>query len=134
MENNYCGIEDVSAFFSSLEIEENTPINTAKTESLISAWTAYINASLRHKYVLPITDNNDLALLKAICARLAAGDIDEMQNLRGTDGTAKKRDLKSEGLKMLEEFVKKEKHLAGDIGSVTIIERPSKKRFENGET
>lgn len=120
----YCEVDDVSAFFSSLEIDETSPINKRKTERLIAAWTAYINASLRHKYVLPISDKNDLALLKGICARLAAGDIDEIQNLRSADGAAKKRDLKSEGLKMLEEFVQKQKHLAKDIPAITIIRRP----------
>jgi hypothetical protein len=124
---SYCSPGDVLSFFSAFKAGASSPVSEQKINGLISQWSAYITGALRGKYSLPITDETDLELLRGICARLTAGDIDDITNDKSIGGAvvSKKRDLKGEALKMLEEFMGKSSVLNNDEAAIGYIERGS---------
>ena len=100
----YCAADDVQAYFLSVEFTQNSALDPAKLGRLIEDNSAFMDGSLRRVYSLPITDETDLRILKGICARLVAGDVDETLNPTAQNGTHKVRNLKQEGKAMLKEF------------------------------
>ncbi|ACC98503.1 hypothetical protein Emin_0950 [Elusimicrobium minutum Pei191] len=104
----YCTVSDVQAFFQNYQFGADEPVSSVKVNSLMEEWTARIDSVLRMRYVLPITEASDLSLLKQICSKYVAGDIDGIMN----DGKssymqkpeARNRDLKDEANTLLEEL------------------------------
>lgn len=124
----YCQPEDVQAFFNDIDFKTNESMTEKKVGSLIEDWSAYMDGALKPAYALPITDEADLRILKGICARLVAGEVDGILNPVATNGTHKSRNLKGEGLDMLKSFCQRESLLEGSVSRVSCLVRDSQRR------
>jgi len=102
----YCTSEDVEIYFNSISFTATSAITKAKVDSLIEQRSNYIDAVIGRKYTLPLTESKDLAILKSICTRLVAGDIDETQSFSILKVDQKKgRDLKKEALEDIQSIL-----------------------------
>jgi hypothetical protein len=117
----YCVAADVQAYFTSVQFTASTALDTDKLGRLIEDSSAFMDGSLRRVYPLPITNETDLRILKGICARLVAGDVDDILNPIATNGTHKTRDLKKEGKQMLQEFCDRAALLDNPQSRITCI-------------
>ena len=124
----YCEAEDVQAYFSAVQFNENAAIDAEKLYILIGDASAYIDGQLRRVYKLPVTDETDVCILKGICARLVAGEVDDILNLVANNGTQKTRNLKQEGKTMLKEFCERSALLSNPQSRITCIVDESRER------
>lgn len=123
----YCEPGDVEAYFSTLTFEKDRAITSEKLYKLIEGWSSYMDASLKTVYPLPVTDDAALHVLKGICARLTAAEVDAIINPVAVDGTHKTRNLKQDGLSMLKSFCERESLLEGAISRVSCLVREDEK-------
>ena len=77
---NYCTVLDIQNYFQNTEFTENSQITATKVNSLIEMRSNYIDSVLIRKYELPLEKTADLIIIKSICTKLVAGDLDEMLN------------------------------------------------------
>lgn len=124
----YCKPEDVQAFFNDIDFNTNESMTVHKVGALIENWSAYMDGALKPAYALPVSDEADLRILKGICARLTAGEVDDILNPVSANGTHKTRNLKAEGLEMLKSFCSRESLLDGAVSRVSCLVREDNRR------
>ena len=75
----YATVADVQAkiLTSVLTIEPATEPSDATVTAWLESTSAWIDAALAWKYVVPVTDPEDIALLRPICATLVAAQVFE---------------------------------------------------------
>lgn len=96
---SYCLVSDVQVYFQNTEFTTTSQITAEKVNSLIAMRSNYIDSILVRKYDLPLTEASDLAIIKSICVKLVAGDLDEITNFTVlNDNQRKGRNLKQEAL------------------------------------
>ncbi len=117
----YCEAEDVQAYFGAVNFTQNTALNSTKINRLIEDASSYMEGSLRVSYSLPITNETDLRILKGICARLVAGEVDDILNPVANNGTHKTRNLKQEGKTMLKEFCERSALLSAPESRISCV-------------
>jgi phage gp36-like protein len=119
----YCASSDVEIYFNSLSFTETSAITKAKVDSLIEQRSNYIDAVIGRKYTLPLTESKDLAIMKSICTRLVAGDIDETQSFSILKSDQKKgRDLKKEALEDIQSILEGKIALSSPVSTVQCLD------------
>ena len=72
----YCTVSDVQVLIKSLTFDGTTKVtDTEITNNHIPAADAIIDGKLRKYYAVPITNSDDLTLLKTISANITAGMV-----------------------------------------------------------
>lgn len=71
----YSTYSDVQKLFTGITFSASTPVTTTEITSIIVEVDAMIDARLRARYTVPITDTDDLPALRYISARFAAQEV-----------------------------------------------------------
>ena len=120
--------DDVKSYFQGINFDNNSSVTVVKIATLVSQWSAYIESVLRGVYP-SITADSDKLLLRGICARFVAGDVDDILNATAVDGTHKTRNLKKEAKEMLEALRSRLHTLSGGPASrITSITNDTRKK------
>lgn len=101
----YCTVQDLEGYFLNKSFKCGDYLTNGKADDFIIADTAIINASLRGRYTLPITNTNDLIILKIINEKMVVGTIDDIFREKSEDGTFERgRNTRKEALDMLKQI------------------------------
>ena len=106
----YCDVTDIEAYYNNVEFDcSDSYISNSEIISFIRQETAFINANLRKKYSLPLTDTDDQLLAKMVCEKLVVGTIDEIIREKSPiEGQERGRNYRKEGLDLLKQLSKGE--------------------------
>ena len=103
----YCSVQDIEAYYNNVKFDCNGYVDGDECNSFISQDTALINAYIKKKYSLPITDASDLLILQMICEMLVVGKIDDIIREKDPSETLERdRNYRKNGLKMIQEILK----------------------------
>ncbi len=120
---NYCTVLDIQNYFQNTEFTENSQITATKVNSLIEMRSNYIDSVLIKKYELPLEKTADLIIIKSICTKLVAGDLDEMLNfVILKDGQRKGRNLKQEAIDDLNKILEGNITLSTPLSRIDTID------------
>jgi hypothetical protein len=98
----YCTIQDLEGYFLNKSFNCGDYLTNGKADSFISADGAIINAILKSRYTLPITNTNDLIILKSINEKMTVGTIDDIFREKTADGTFERgRNTRKEAMDLL---------------------------------
>jgi hypothetical protein len=101
----YCDVQDLESYFLNRSFKCGDYLTNGKASAFILADTAIINASLRNKYTLPITNQDDLLLLKTINEWMVVGTIDDIFREKNDDGSFERgRNTRKTALDMLKDI------------------------------
>ncbi len=101
----YCDVQDIEGYFLDKSFKCGDYLTNGKADAFILADTTIINASLRAKYTLPITNADDLILLKTINEWMTVGTIDDIFRERTEDGSFERgRNTRKQALDMLKQI------------------------------
>lgn len=132
---DYCTVSDIQNYFQNAEFTENSQITSAKVTSLIGMRSNYINSILTRKYELPLEKTADLVIVKSICTKLVAGDLDEMLNFVVLkDGQRKGRNLKQEAIDDLNKILEGSITLSAPLSRIDTIDIVDDKENKKEET
>jgi hypothetical protein len=107
----YATIADVQDYFQGKTFETDDPISLAQVNRLLVQYHNKINSDLRRltDLTIPLTDAQDIEILKKIEAMFVAGEVDEMdRNISNTPTPAKTRDLIGRAKDMLNAVITKQ--------------------------
>ena len=88
---SYCTVTDVKGYYLNKKFKCNDYLNNEEIEVHIAQDAAIVNAVLKTRYSLPITDQSDLRILKMINEKMVVGTIDDVYRER-TEGDKFSRD------------------------------------------
>lgn len=134
---NYCTVSDIQNYFQNTEFTDNSQITATKVSSLIEMRSNYIDSVLTRKYELPLSKESDLVIVKSICTKLVAGDLDEMLNFVVLkDGQRKGRNLKQEAIDDLNKILEGSITLSAPLSRIDTvdIEEHEEQEHEEHET
>ncbi len=110
----YCTIQDVEAYYLSKSFKCGDYIQPEEIDSFIVQDAILINARIKKKVTLPITEDNDLLLLKIINEKMVVGTIDGIVREKGKDQKFdRQRNCRKEALALLDMIIKGEIDLDG---------------------
>ncbi len=105
----YCTVSDVENYFLNKKFKCDDYLENQEIIAFIAQETAVINAVLKTKYSLPITDTSDLLILKMINEKLVAGTVDGIIREKDDEGKFdRNRNLRKEGQSWLDKIMKGE--------------------------
>ena len=105
----YCTVSDVENYFLNKEFKSGGYLVNQEVQAFIAQETAVIDAVLKTRYSLPITDQDDLLILKMINEKLVAGTLDEILREKDSEGKFDRgRNLRKEGQNWLDKILKGE--------------------------
>ena len=100
----YCAVTDVEAYYNGVDFDSTTYVTETEVTAFITQETSFIDANLKRKYSLPISDSDDLNILKLICAKLVVGTIDEIIREKSpVEGQERGRNYRKEALNLLKD-------------------------------
>lgn len=98
----YCTTQDLETYYLNKSFKCGDYLTSGKAESFIQDDYALINSALKVRYSLPITDTNDLIILRMINAKMVVGTIDDIFREKTDDGRFDRgRDTRKEALLFL---------------------------------
>jgi hypothetical protein len=101
----YCETQDIEAYFQNKDFKFETFLTVDKVRSFIVNETMFINLIIKRKHSLPITNPDDLIVLKMICEKLVVGTIDDIIREKNVDGDyVRSRNLRKEALDFLDKI------------------------------
>ena len=119
--NAYCSVQDLESYFLNKEFKCGDYLTNGKAESFIYSDAAIIDAVIKSRYSLPITDTNDLVILKTINEKMVVGTIDDIFREKNAEGQFERgRNTRKEALDMLKQIKDGELVLNG-TGSTSVI-------------
>lgn len=83
----YCSVQDLESYFLNKSFKCGDYLSNGIAKGFILEDAALINGVLKTRYTLPITDADDLMILKSINERLTVGTIDDIFRERTEEGT-----------------------------------------------
>lgn len=95
----YCTVTDIETYYlnKSFDNDEDQYVSNSDVDAFIAAESSMIDAILSMRYSLPITNTNDLRILKSICEKLVVGTVDDILRDRDNDGKfTRQRDTRKE--------------------------------------
>lgn len=111
---SYCTIQDVEAYYLNKSFQCGDWIEPSEVESFIAQDAVLINAKIKKKVNLPITDDNDLLLLKIINEKMVVGTLDGILREKGKDQKFdRQRNCRKEAQELLDMIVKGDIELDG---------------------
>lgn len=103
---SYCTVQDLEGYFLGKSFKCGDYLTNGKADMFISQEAAFINARIKGRYDLPITDTNDLLLLKIINEKLVVGTIDDIFREKTEDGKFDRgRNTRKEAMEWLDQIV-----------------------------
>lgn len=81
---------EVNAYYLGLDFDNSDFIISGRVKKWLAEEAAKMDMQLRRKYALPITNENDLLVLKVINEEFVVGKIDEIIRLNSDDENEKK--------------------------------------------
>lgn len=116
----YCTVQDLEAYYLNKNFKCGDYLTNGKAQSFINDDYALINSALKVRYSLPITDTNDLIILKVLNAKMVVGTIDDIFREKTDDGKFDRgRDTRKEALGILTQIKNGDMILDGSgVGSV----------------
>lgn len=125
---SYCTVTDVKGYYLNKEFKCDDYLNNEEIEVHIVQDAAIIDAVLKTRYSLPITDQSDLRILKMINEKMVVGTIDDVFRERTEDDRFDRfRKTRKEALDWLKQIKKGELILDG-------TEKPSLLKFNNKDS
>jgi hypothetical protein len=101
----YCTVEDLESYFLNKSFNCGDYLTNGKADGFILCDAAIIDAALKTRYSLPITNTNDLMILKSINERMVVGTIDDIFREKNADGQFERgRNTRKEALDMLKQI------------------------------
>lgn len=101
----YCTVEDLESYYLNKAFKCGDYLTNGKADGFILSDAAIIDAALRTRYSLPITNTNDLLILKSINERMVVGTIDDIFRERTEDGSFERgRNTRKDALDMLKQI------------------------------
>lgn len=101
----YCTTQDLEQYFLNKSFSCGDYLTNGKADDFILSDAALINSTLRVKYTLPITNTDDLRLLKQINEKLVVGTIDDIFREKTEDGKFDRgRDTRKEAIALLKQI------------------------------
>ena len=101
----YCTTQDIEDYFLNKSFKCGDYLTNGKADGFIAADAALINSSLRVRYTIPITNTNDLMILKMINEKMVVGTIDDIFREKKEDGAFDRgRSTRKEALVMLKQI------------------------------
>lgn len=98
----YCSVQDIEGYYLGKSFECGDYLTNGEADGFILSDAAIINATLKVKYTLPITNTNDLLILKSINEKMVVGTIDDVFREKKQDGTFDRgHNTRKEALEML---------------------------------
>lgn len=117
----YCTVEDLEAYFLNKSFKCGDYLTNGKAEDFIRDDAAIIDASLKVRYSLPITDTSDLRILRQINAKMVVGTIDDIFREKTEDGNFDRgRNTRREALDILKQ-IKEGSMLLDSAGTGSVI-------------
>ena len=108
----YTTINDIQYFFQDYTFSSNTVVTSDAVQFFIDNWGVYINSKLNSYYVLPITDIEDLKILKIINSKYAANEVDQILLNKSNEVSGREllrvRNLKKEADELLNKIIGEE--------------------------
>lgn len=103
--NAYCSVQDLESYFLNKEFKCGDYLTNGKAESFIYSDAAIIDAVIKSRYSLPITNTNDLVILKTINEKMVVGTIDDIFREKNAEGQFERgRNTRKEALDMLKQI------------------------------
>lgn len=101
----YCTVEDIESYYLNKSFKCGDYLTNGKAKEFIIADAALINSALRVRHTLPITDTDDLLILKQINEKMVVGTIDDIFREKTEDGKFERgRDTRKEALALLKQI------------------------------
>jgi len=101
----YCTTQDIEGYFLNKSFNCGDYLTNGKADGFIAVDAALINSSLRVRYTVPITNTNDLMILKMINEKMVVGTIDDIFREKKEDGAFDRgRSTRKEALDMLKQI------------------------------
>lgn len=101
----YCTVQDLEKYFLNKNFNPGDYLSTGKAEALIEEDATLIDSILRTKYVLPVTNTEDLIILKVINEKLVVGTIDDIFREKTADGKFERgRDTRKDAMAQLKQI------------------------------
>jgi len=103
----YCTYQNVAGEFKGLDVASGILTSTI-LDDWIAQDTAYINAKLKTVYTTPITDADDLLILKKICIGMVAQRVSRFMEVKSISPKGDQyipRDLIKEAMSTMDEIV-----------------------------
>lgn len=101
----YCTVQDLESYFLNKNFKCEDYLSNGKAAEFIRSDTALMDAYLRVRYPLPVTNKDDLVLLKVINEKMVVGTIDDIFREKSEDGKFNRgRDTRKEALAYLKDI------------------------------
>lgn len=101
----YCTCQDLETYFLNKSFKCGDYLSTGKANDFIATDAAIIDSALKTRYTLPLTNTNDLMILKMINEKMVVGTIDDIFREKGEDGKFNRgRDTRKEALDYLKQI------------------------------
>jgi phage gp36-like protein len=101
----YCTVEDLESYFLNKEFKCGDYLTNGKADGFILDDGALIDATIKSRYSLPVTDTNDLMILKSINTKMVVGTIDDIFREKNAEGQFERgRNTRKEALELLKQI------------------------------
>jgi len=105
----YATVDEVEYYFQKQDFGASDPISSTQVQFMLDSWEALLNRRLSAIYTVPITDADDLKIVKEIQCKYVAADIDDiLKNIGKFSVDSKIRDLRKEADAKLDKILKRE--------------------------
>lgn len=125
---NYCTVENIKKYFNveGLFSSEDDNLNKGQLEDMITNKSAYIDMKIGKQYTTPLTDVNDLLIVKDICEKLVVSVVDGVLD---TESDEKGRFRKTRAQlfietaeKLLNDIASGKTELPGSLSSIPVAQ------------
>lgn len=100
---SYCTVGNIKSYFLNKTFSSSDYVTEDAVNDFIEDDAAHIDAVLKIKYSLPVTDSGDLKILKQINTKMVVGTLDEIFREKTESGEFERtRGLRKEALAMLD--------------------------------
>lgn len=101
----YCTVEDLESYYLNKEFKCGDYLTNGKADGFILDDGALIDAIIKARYSLPVTNTNDLMILKSINTKMVVGTIDDIFREKNADGQFERgRNTRKEALDLLKQI------------------------------
>ncbi len=117
----YCTIQDLEGYFLNKNFKCGDYLSSGKANDFIATDCAIINSALKTRYTLPLTNSDDLMILKMINEKMVVGTIDDIFREKDESGKFNRgRDTRKEANDLLKQIKEGDMVLNG-TGSASVM-------------
>lgn len=102
---SYCTVGNIKAYYLGKTFASSDYCSESNVEQFIDDDEAIINSALSARYALPITDADDLKVLRSINSKMVVGTIDDIFREKTSDDQFERsRTMRKEALTLLQQI------------------------------